>query len=224
MLQGLRDKKCTIQEQVDAAEGNLERITAEVQRWLQDAKDTIKENEAYFTEERVSNSRCLSGRCPNLKSRYYLGSKAKKMSVVVGNLLDQVGNFQTVSLPALPPGRVSVSIQHSEGSTIHEVGTSSMTSSLGSAHLIAFESRTSILEKVMHALKDDQANPVVISGMGGIGKTTMLNEVFERAKDKGLFDEVAMAVVTQKPNLFKIQDEIADFMGLKFSPQFISKR
>ncbi|VVA30578.1 PREDICTED: disease resistance [Prunus dulcis] len=89
---------------------------------------------------------------------------------------------------------------------------------------IAFESRNSILRGVMEALADDQINPIVICGKGGIGKTTLVKEVGQRAKAWRLYDEVVMAVFT--PNLdFKcIQDQIADCLGLSLAGQPLSAR
>ncbi|ONH92635.1 hypothetical protein PRUPE_8G185600 [Prunus persica] len=89
---------------------------------------------------------------------------------------------------------------------------------------IAFESRNSILRGVMEALADDQINPIVICGKGGIGKTTLVKEVSQRAKAWRLYDEVVMAVFT--PNLdFKcIQDQIADCLGLSLAGQPLSAR
>ncbi|KAK9291467.1 hypothetical protein L1049_019415 [Liquidambar formosana] len=69
----------------------------------------------------------------------------------------------------------------------------------------------------MEALKDDQINMIGIYGMGGVGKTTLVKEVAKQAEDhKDQFDEVVMAVVSQTPNFIKIQDEIADKLGLNF--------
>ncbi|XP_024192398.1 uncharacterized protein LOC112196311 [Rosa chinensis] len=87
-----------------------------------------------------------------------------------------------------------------------------------------FESRSSVLTEVMNALTDDQINPIVICGMPGIGKTTLVKEVGKKAKEGGLFDEVAMAVMTQDPDLSHIQDEIADFLGLKLTEQSLPGR
>ncbi|KAK9944575.1 hypothetical protein M0R45_010136 [Rubus argutus] len=87
-----------------------------------------------------------------------------------------------------------------------------------------FESRNSLLREVMNALASDQINPIVVCGMGGIGKTTLVREVGKKAKEGGLFDEVAMAVFTQNPNLSHIQDEIADFLDLKLTEQSLSGR
>ncbi|EXB66982.1 putative disease resistance protein [Morus notabilis] len=242
-VETLSDRRSTIQEQVDAAERNLERIPPDVQRWLEDVGKKIEEKETYFTEERVSNAWCFNGWCPNLKSRYYLGRKAKRMSLVVNDFL-QCGNFQTVSLPALPPGRTSVATHYSEASiqaasTIQEAGTSSVTPQSASAYTTAgtsseapksasaytaFESRASLIEAVMHALKDDRTNPIVIWGMGGIGKTTLLKEVFKRAKGEGIFNEVAMAGVGRNPEFKKIQGDIAEFLGLTLSGYNLSAR
>ncbi|EXB66984.1 putative disease resistance protein [Morus notabilis] len=212
-----------------------------------------------FTEERVSNAWCFNGCCPNLKSRYYLGRKAKRMSLDIDDFL-QPGKLPTVSLPALPPGHVSVSIRHSEASTqaastIHEAGTSyvtpksasvstaagtsSVTPKSDSAYTAAgtsseapksasaytaFESRFSLIERVMNALKDDRTNPIVICGMGGIGKTTLLKEFCKRAKGEGIFNEVAMADVGRNPEFKKIQGDIAEFLGLTLSGDNLSAR
>ncbi|CAL8177738.1 unnamed protein product [Prunus armeniaca] len=88
-----------------------------------------------------------------------------------------------------------------------------------------FESRNnSIIIDVMHALTDDQINPVVICGMGGIGKTTLVEEVGKRANADGLFDEVTMAVFTQTADLSRIQDEIAEFLGLELTEKGLRGR
>ncbi|PON42224.1 LOW QUALITY PROTEIN: NB-ARC domain containing protein [Parasponia andersonii] len=126
-----------------------------------------------------------------------------RMSLVTDELLD--GNFNTISYPAPPPGGASVSIQHSEHSAIitqamivvQEAGTSSATSNQLVPAPLAFKSRTLMIKYVMDALKGDQINPIVICGMGGIGKTTTLREVNNRAKAESLFNEFAWADITR---------------------------
>uniref|UniRef100_A0A2N9GI16 CCHC-type domain-containing protein n=1 Tax=Fagus sylvatica TaxID=28930 RepID=A0A2N9GI16_FAGSY len=83
----------------------------------------------------------------------------------------------------------------------------------------AFESRISIMKDVFEALRDDKINMIAICGMGGIGKTTMAKEVAKRAKDDKLFDEVAIAVVSQNQDLRKIQGQIADMLGLELKKE-----
>lgn len=64
-----------------------------------------------------------------------------------------------------------------------------------------FEFRNLIFEEIMEAIKDDGINMIGIYGMGGVGKTTIVKEVCKRAKEHKLFDEVAMAVVSQSADL-----------------------
>ncbi|XP_038691670.1 disease resistance protein At4g27190-like [Tripterygium wilfordii] len=71
------------------------------------------------------------------------------------------------------------------------------------------------MEQVMDALKKDFTNFVGIHGMGGVGKTTLVKEIARKCKEEKLFDNVAMAVVSQTITVKSIQDQIAEFLGLK---------
>ncbi|MBA0729539.1 hypothetical protein Golax_025329 [Gossypium laxum] len=51
--------------------------------------------------------------------------------------------------------------------------------------------------------------------MGGIGKTTLVKEIARKVKGK-LFDSVVIATVTQAIDIGKIQNRIAELLGLKF--------
>ncbi|KAK9944498.1 hypothetical protein M0R45_010062 [Rubus argutus] len=80
---------------------------------------------------------------------------------------------------------------------------------------VEFESRISIIRDVMDALTDDESNPIVLCGMGGIGKTTLVMEIGAKASEVDLFDNVAIAEFTQEPDLVKIQGKIAKALGLE---------
>jgi len=71
-------------------------------------------------------------------------------------------------------------------------------------------------EQIMKALKDDNVNMIGLFGMGGVGKTTLVNEAGRRAKELHLFDEVLKATVSQNPYVTVIQDQMADGLDLKF--------
>ncbi|PON89269.1 hypothetical protein TorRG33x02_149400 [Trema orientale] len=122
----------------------------------------IAEIEASFAEDRVSNMCCFDRWCRNLKSRYSLGRRAMRMSLIIDEIL-QDGNFNNISYPAPPPRVASVSIQYSEHSVVvtqamtvvHEVGTSSATSNQLVLAPLAFKLRTSLIEDVIDALKGD---------------------------------------------------------------------
>ena len=51
-----------------------------------------------------------------------------------------------------------------------------------------------------------------------------VREVVWQAKKEKLFDEVAMATVTQSPDLRKIQGEIKDMLDLKFDVETVPVR
>ncbi|KAF2290909.1 hypothetical protein GH714_016506 [Hevea brasiliensis] len=80
---------------------------------------------------------------------------------------------------------------------------------LGSAFITEgirdFRSRESIKNEVWEALKDDNLSMISICGTGGVGKTTMVKELVQRVEREKLFDVVGMAVVSQTPNIKKIQ-------------------
>nr|XP_011468335.1 PREDICTED: probable disease resistance protein At4g27220 [Fragaria vesca subsp. vesca] len=80
---------------------------------------------------------------------------------------------------------------------------------------VEYEATRKAMGKIMNALKDDRFTAIGIYGTGGIGKTTMARHVAAEAKRKGIFDHVAMAVVTHKPVLKDIQGQLAVQLGVK---------
>jgi Cdc6-like AAA superfamily ATPase len=65
---------------------------------------------------------------------------------------------------------------------------------------------------------------VKVWGMTGVGKTTLVREVAKQAMEEKFFDEVAIANVTQSPNLTQIQGEVAKMLGLKFDEVTVPRR
>ncbi|KAK9289331.1 hypothetical protein L1049_007486 [Liquidambar formosana] len=200
-IEKLGDIKSGVQRSIEAAARNGEVIGADVERWLTTVNGINEELQRFLEDEAQMNPRCLSGWCPNLRSRYSLSRTAKKQTLVVIRLQGE-GSFERVSSPAPPLG-----LEY-----------------MATVGVMDFESRKSIKEDIMSALKDDNISAIGICGMGGIGKTTMVKEVGKRAKVEQLFDEIVMAVVTQTPNLERIQAEIGDMLGLKFDEESLSGR
>ncbi|PPD69954.1 hypothetical protein GOBAR_DD33164 [Gossypium barbadense] len=129
------------------------------------------------------------------KTHYKLSLKAEEEAKAVAELLEH-GKFERVSYRAAPQGIVVAPVKGYE----------------------EFESRMSILNGIIEALKDDSVSVVGVHGMGGIGKTTLVKEIARKVKDK-LFDSVVIATVIQAIDIEKIQNQIADFLGLKFEEQ-----
>uniref|UniRef100_A0A2N9HDE3 AAA+ ATPase domain-containing protein n=1 Tax=Fagus sylvatica TaxID=28930 RepID=A0A2N9HDE3_FAGSY len=74
------------------------------------------------------------------------------------------------------------------------------------------------------ALGDGNINMIGVWGMAGVGKSTLVREVAKKVKEEKLFDEVAIAIVKQSPDLKKLQVEIAEKLDLKFDKESLSGR
>ncbi|VVA30580.1 PREDICTED: disease resistance [Prunus dulcis] len=167
---------------VDAATRNLEIIAPEVETWLRDVIMTILEKEACFEKERVVKAGCFNGWCLNLKARHSLGRKAKKMTLVVNELLGD-GSFR------MEIGFASM--QHSEDFTLavtntapHEGAGSSRRSNLdlSPAPMELYEGVQSrflpYTKAVLEALHDDNINMIGISGINMEGEEIVTTEEF----------------------------------------------
>ncbi|KAI5659920.1 hypothetical protein M9H77_28713 [Catharanthus roseus] len=95
---------------------------------------------------------------------------------------------------------------------------------ISSGHFKNFESRNLVIKEIMEALQDDEIRMIGICGMGGTGKTMLVNEVSQKAKDEHMFDEVALALVSQDPNVPEIQRQLADELDMKLQEETISVR
>ena len=87
-----------------------------------------------------------------------------------------------------------------------------------------FGSRMVTVKELMVALGDADFNVIGVWGMPGVGKTTLVREFAKQVKEKKLFDEVAIATVTQCPDPIKKQGEIADKLDLKLDKETPSGR
>ncbi|PRQ35398.1 putative toll-like receptor, P-loop containing nucleoside triphosphate hydrolase [Rosa chinensis] len=80
-------------------------------------------------------------------------------------------------------------------------------------NFVSFEATREAMNNVMKALDGNTA--VGIYGMGGVGKTTMVEHVAREVLKNGLFHQVTMAVISQKPNYWKIQERLASMLKVK---------
>ncbi|XP_043809753.1 disease resistance protein At4g27190 [Manihot esculenta] len=125
-------------------------------------------------------------------NRYSLSRKAKKMTENMLALLEEARNFGEIAYRQ----KIELWISDAEG-------------------IKNFKSRESILDDILMALKDDDLRVIGICGMSGIGKTTMAIQLKKIMETEKLFDEFAMATVSDTPDIRKIQDEIAFCLGLE---------
>ncbi|KAI7998822.1 putative disease resistance protein [Camellia lanceoleosa] len=177
--------------QVDEAKRKGEIVEPKVEKWISDVTEFTAEAVRAIDEKVEIEKGCLGG-CLNLKSHYLLSWKAKKMTQVDVDELISNGNFTQISYPADP--------------TV--IGYISPTRSF------MLESRISIMEDLMETLRDDEINMIGICRMGGIGKTTMVKDVVNRACNEHLFDAIVMVVVSQIPDFEENSRSTSRLLGL----------
>ncbi|KAF7151278.1 hypothetical protein RHSIM_Rhsim02G0094400 [Rhododendron simsii] len=182
-----------VQMGVDDNRRKVRVIGPNVEAWLKSANEVTIEVGGIIQEKPKVKEGCLNGWCPTIKLRYSLSKKAVKTTKVVIDL--QARGVQYTQLSYSPPPPCLETILNRD--------------------FTGFGSRRVTMEEIIKALKHDHFNLIGVCGMGGVGKTTMVNEVAKRAKEENHFDEVAMAVVSKDPNLTNIQACIADMLDLK---------
>ncbi|XP_058214618.1 disease resistance protein At4g27190-like [Rhododendron vialii] len=191
----LQKRRTTIKGQIDEAKTSGDVILDNVSEWLNGA-ERLRQGVDTFMEEKTvkENVQCFKFSCPNFISWYKLSKEAEKKMGDVRSLYEE-GNFGTnIARRAPPPPELQFP---------------------SSGAYISFDSRELVFKRIMEALTDSKVNVIGVYGTGGVGKTTMVERVGEQVKKDGLFDEVVMAVVSQDVNVTKIQEVLADRLGLK---------
>ncbi|WJX81759.1 hypothetical protein P8452_64603 [Trifolium repens] len=187
-----------INHRVEAARRNGRKIEVGVQNWLVDVDEVIERANKLLEEDpRRREVGWLGWSFPNLILRHQLGKKAIEIANDVVGVQGR-SDFNDVGYrPAL-----------------YEIGSSSAT--CGGEKL---ETRETFKEDILKALRDPKACNIGVYGLGGVGKTSLVKEVAEIAKQQKLFDAVVVALVSNTPDIKKIQGVIADMLGLKFEEE-----
>ena len=203
-VQTLRAARNDQQITVDEATRKGDEIRPVVRDWLNRVDQITGEAEALMTDDQ--NMSCLNGWCPNLISRYQLGREAyKKAQVLVG--IQTARNFPDGISYSVPPR--SATFKGYE----------------------CFQSRDSTLNDIMDALRDDKTKMIGVCGMGGVGKTMLVKQAAQQAKQQNLFTtdifiDVSWTRDSQKDEegIAKIQQKTAEMLGFQFKGKDESTR
>ncbi|KAH9688171.1 putative disease resistance protein [Citrus sinensis] len=195
-VENLKSERVSTQHKVDEAERKGEEIEENVKNWLARSNNVIEEADKFTNDEATANKHCFKGLCSNLKTRRRLIKEAVRLRDAIVEVRE-AGRFDSISYSTIPEDTLLMSNKDYK----------------------AFESRTSILNKIIDALKNPDVNMLGIYGMGKIGKTTLAKEVATRAENDKLFDQVVFSEVSESQDIRKIQGEIADKLGLKFAEE-----
>ncbi|KAK3441823.1 hypothetical protein EUGRSUZ_B02102 [Eucalyptus grandis] len=191
-----------VQHSVDEAMYDGKLIESDVKNWLKNVENKAKEAENLLKDEETAKTACFHRWLPNPVVRHSLGRKVKKMTRLIQGLHNESTKniFQKVYYENTPTGIVT--------------STTSVARSVDKKEDV-LESRASITEHVMKAITDDKICVVGVYGLGGVGKSKLLEDVERRVKEEKIFDVVTTVNVSRNPDLKTIQGEIAEALGLK---------
>ncbi|XP_039117914.1 putative disease resistance protein At4g10780 [Dioscorea cayenensis subsp. rotundata] len=194
-LQDLMDNYVLVDQELVANRHGMQ-LTPQVQRWhdkvqLHERQDTMNQLKVAY-----NNRGCLLGSCSlNLWANYKISQSLIKLYKEINNLKTEHDAFKEIT-ETQPPRAVL------------EIATS--------VTLVGNTIKLN-LEKVRGYLVDDDVSMVGIWGMGGVGKTTLLNEINNSllGGDTNLgFKYVISLVVSKEPQFEKLQNEISKRLGL----------
>ncbi|KAG5556964.1 hypothetical protein RHGRI_007268 [Rhododendron griersonianum] len=193
-MRDLGHRQEIIAREVCEAIGRGEEIEVDVSHWQADA-DKLKNDIELLIKESTTkvNMSCIAGSCPNIKRRYKYSTQAKEKIADANELImksnNLSNNFNQISHPRPRPSELE---------------------SLSDKNYVNFDSRASFFNDIMDALKDPIVNMIGVSGLSGVGKTTLVKEVGEQMRQDGTFKQVAIAVVSTNVNVKEVQSQLAD--------------
>ncbi|XP_065630986.1 disease resistance protein At4g27190-like [Quercus suber] len=185
-----------VQEAIERAAMNTEVVEKDVERWLANVNQLLEEVQALENKVQV-NLRFCNGWCPDWIRQYRFCKEAIQKTNVVKELQVDKGKFSELTHRAPTPGIEIFS----------------------SSDFEVFESRKLAFQQIMEALHDDNNKRIGLHGIGGIGKTTLVKEVYKKVKELNIFKDILMIVVSQTPEVRRIQGEIADCLQLKLEEE-----
>ncbi|KAI3993451.1 hypothetical protein MKX01_002464 [Papaver californicum] len=133
----------------------------------------------------------MNKRIKHFTRRYGVGKLISKKTIIIDLLIHKGSNFSCISSRGLLHG-----VDFRPRDPDFEL----------------FPSRECVMVDVMTALGDDRINLIGVYGMGGIGKTMLINQIGNQVKDNKLFEVVVFVTVSQNVELKRIQGKIADVL------------
>ncbi|KAK8508811.1 hypothetical protein V6N12_034913 [Hibiscus sabdariffa] len=198
-LKKLIEKRTSVQQDVNAAKRNGEKIKADVQGWRKRVDKVIAEEEVNKVKDLKlkAESNCFFGLCPSIKSRHKLSRKAEEAATTFDVLINEC-QFGCVGYRDVPEP-----ILHTDFQT--------------------FKSREKLFNDIMDSLKVPTTTMIGVYGMPGVGKTSLVKEVYRQVHEDKLYS-VVMVSVSETPDIQRIQDEIAESLGLKLEEKTTAGR
>ncbi|KAK7382136.1 hypothetical protein VNO80_00855 [Phaseolus coccineus] len=198
----LRKVKSKVQHKVKDEENRNERaIDDGVIRWLEEVDVVVSDYEDFLEDEDRPYAVCSDGYLPKPAIRCRLSKIVNDIAGRVGVLL-QTSNDDDFSCWLGPP---------------------SYDADFDNIRYEMFESRNQTMGGIMAALADSKVGVIGVYGWSGVGKTSLIKEVAKKVKGN-MFDVVVMVNVTSRPDIRRIQGQIAEKLGMKLEGESESGR
>ncbi|RVW24659.1 putative disease resistance protein [Vitis vinifera] len=178
-MEDLKNVYEDVKENVDREE---KKRTHAVDGWIQSVEAMEKEvNDLLAKGDEEIQKKCLGACCPkNCRASYKIGKMVREKMDDVAELQSKA-NFSVVAEPLPSPPVIKRPLDKTVG-------------------------LDSLFDNVWMQLQDDKVRSVGLYGMGGVGKTTLLNRINnEFLKSRVGFDAVIWVTVSRPENLEKVQ-------------------
>ncbi|PWA48052.1 resistance protein candidate RGC2J [Artemisia annua] len=195
-VEDMRKEKQKLKDLYDGVEGHGKHnrvnhlvVPPEVTTWLENAKNIIAQ---------VDGSDIKAGSCFNFKNRRAVGSKACKMTMAIKELIDQRKNLTWFDDP-IPLGIINPTV--------------ASTSAPPSSGHSEYPSRKCTFTSALEALgPDHDSSMVALWGMGGVGKSTMVEDLKKAVEKRGWFQLIVDVAVGEDMNIITLQGHVADYV------------
>ncbi|CAI9264701.1 unnamed protein product [Lactuca saligna] len=168
--------------------------SVQVRKWLEDVGQI---NEKV---ENISNNINNVGSCFNLKDRHMLGKKVSSLIEDIDSAKTQHSLIDWTNYP-IPLGKVDSMM---------------IPTSIRLSHHNDFQSRIPTFIEALKALgPNHKSHMIALWGMGGVGKTTMMQMIKRAVKEKKMFNFIVEAVVGEKTEPHDIQEAVANYLGIE---------
>ncbi|XP_031263513.1 probable disease resistance protein At5g43730 [Pistacia vera] len=184
-----------VRSKVERAEQQYRKRTNQVEGWLESVQLKLEEVQNILQKgEREIQKKCLGSCCPrNCYSSYKLGKEVIKGTEAVKDLINKGKEFKSlddVSEKLPPPPVDEISVKKTVG-------------------------MDSILDEVWSCLDDHEVSMIGLYGIGGVGKTTLLQKLNNKFIDKRRgFNVVIWVTVSKEVNLNGIQEVIRNKLDI----------
>ncbi|WVZ23459.1 hypothetical protein V8G54_002003 [Vigna mungo] len=178
----------------DAAKKQARKPSEIVDKWLEDAINDVH-NVNQLLEEARTQKHCCFKHCPNWIWRYHVGKKLANKTMHLVKVIEEGRKYVPFDRIATLP---------------------SNTLDMLSEKCMNFESRQSVYEKLLDAVKNNDVSMIGLYGMGGCGKTTLAMEVRKLVEAEHLFERVLFIPVSSTVEVRRIQEKIASSLQFEF--------